>query len=134
MRPECPPSPHLSYEVPVIHHVSNVCLTEFFFHFPTQANWPFDDNAVYANIGTETEINLPTQNSIYVYTGSYTWSFLIDFYNADSLTYGNWPTGTCSGPYSLGEYASWANPTEGQVVSTPIENHKLLYVSLEILT
>ena len=99
------------------------CLSVFFFHFPTQANWPFDDNAVYANIGTETEINLPTQNSIYVYTGSYTWSFLIDFNNADSLTYGNWPTGTCSGPYSLGEYASWANPTEGQVVRTPIENH-----------
>ena len=68
-----------------------------------QAYWPFNDGAVYhVDLGTETEINLPSQSNVWVFAGTYTWNFLIDFYNSDKLSYGNWPRGTCSGPYSLG--------------------------------
>ena len=73
--------------------------------FP-QAYWPFDDGRCYTTYtdAGETVINMPTQRNIWAWKGGYTWNFLIDFTNNDKYAYGNWPRGTCSGPYSLSKY------------------------------
>ena len=72
-----------------------------------QAYWPFQDNKCYKTTteAGETEIHMPTQNNIWAWKGSYTWNFLLDFTNENKYDYGNWPRGTCHGPYSLSKYA-----------------------------
>ena len=45
---------------------------------------------------------IPTKDNIWEYRGTKTYTMKVKFVNEEKST-GNWPNGTCSGPYPLGK-------------------------------
>ena len=75
---------------------------------------------------------MPTQNYAWIWRGSYTWNFLLDFTNpSGKYNYGNWPRGTCHGPYDLGELSILlligSNTFSAQFIKTISHDKKIGY-------
>ena len=67
--------------------------------------WPFDTTAVTVeNAGDNKEFSVPTQAGQWIFTGQYIFSFQVEFVNAELNVFGNWPRGSCSGPFPIGMF------------------------------
>ena len=70
--------------------------------------WPFDTTAITVeNAGDNKEFSVPTQAGQWIFTGQHIFSFQVEFVNAELNVFGNWPRGSCSGPFPIGMFYVW---------------------------
>ena len=67
-----------------------------------QVYYPFDTKGISVfDQGNEKVYLIPTRDNFWEWGGTKTYSLKVKFVNEEKKS-GNWPNGTCSGPYPLG--------------------------------